>query len=111
MLAAVVRGTPPSELSTLLRTQLEMLELRFGREMAAFRGDSGPLEKADELLEPCLIVARTDKRGGASGRAARKAGSPPAAASRGTDRLLLLFAMLSIIAIAVFAIVALTSPR
>ncbi len=110
VLAAVVRGNPPSELSTLLRTQLEMIELRFGREMATFRGDSGPLAKADELLEPCLIIARSGKKGEASGSLARKAGSPPAAASSQTDRLLLLFAVLSIVAIAVFAIVALTSP-
>jgi OOP family OmpA-OmpF porin len=109
VLAAVVRGNPPAELSALLRTQLEMVELRFGREMAAFRGDSGPLEKADELLEPCLIVARTGRKGGESGAAARKGGSPAAVASSRTEKLLLLVALLAIVAIAVFAVVALTS--
>lgn len=109
VLAAVVRGNPPAELNALLRTQLELIELQFDRELADFHGDPAPFPRADVLLEPCLILAQTGRGGKASARLARKAGPLPVGASSRTDRLILIAAMLSIATITTFAIIALTS--
>jgi hypothetical protein len=109
VLAAVVRGNPPAELSAILRTQLELIELKFGRELEVFCGDSAPFDRADVLLEPCLIFAQTGKMGRASSGHPRDSTRRLAATRSSKDRLVLVMAMLSIVAIAIFAIIALTS--
>jgi OOP family OmpA-OmpF porin len=55
VLAAVVRGHPPADLYTLLRAQLERVELQLGPELAAFAGDPAPFQHVDALLEPCMV--------------------------------------------------------
>ena len=57
VLAAVVRGSPPVDYGVLLRTHLELIELEWGPELAAFEGDPAPYSEVDALLEPCLIAA------------------------------------------------------
>ena len=55
LLAVAVRGTPPADLATVLREQLEMLHLRAGEELRDFAGDSAPLEGHRGALEACLV--------------------------------------------------------
>ncbi len=54
-LAAVVRGNPPAELSTLLREHLEAFHLDFGRALESFDGNAAPFQTAENLLLGCLI--------------------------------------------------------
>jgi len=108
VLAAVVRGNPPPELNMLLRTQLELIELQFDRQLSAFQGDPEPFQSADGLLEPCLIVAQTGKSRRAAQPSRERTVVPATPASR-TDRLVLFVAVLAIVAVAVFAAIALTS--
>ncbi len=108
VLAAVVRGNPPPELSTLLRTQLEFIELQYVAPLESFDGDASRFEDTTDLLRPCLISAQTGKRGP---RSARQRGTGERAVQPwfSAERLLLVVAVLAIVAIAVFAILALTS--
>jgi OOP family OmpA-OmpF porin len=108
VLAAVVRGNPPPELSTLLRTQLELLELQYVVPLERFDGDTSGFENTTDLLRPGLISAQTGKRGP---RSARQRGTGERALQPwfSAERLLLVVAVLAIVAIAVFAILALTS--
>ena len=57
VLAAVVRGSPPLDYGVLLRTQLEVIVLEWGPELAAFEGDPAPFNNVDALLKPRLIAA------------------------------------------------------
>jgi hypothetical protein len=41
----------------LLRTQLEVIVLEWGPELAAFEGDPAPFNNVDALLKPRLIAA------------------------------------------------------
>ncbi|MEW6350973.1 MAG: OmpA family protein [Thermodesulfobacteriota bacterium] len=53
-LAAVVRGTPPVELRTLLKEHLEACHLDFGRALESFDGNAAPFQSAENLLQGCL---------------------------------------------------------
>lgn len=109
VLAAVVRGNPPSELSTLLRTQLESIELQYVAALDRFDGDTGHFEASVDLLRPCLIAAQTGGRVSRRVPFMRQAQRTAQKASSFADKLLLLLAILAIVAIAVFAIHALMS--
>jgi len=109
VLAAVVRGNPPAELSTILRTQLELIELQFIPALEDFSGDASRFHGAEELLRPCLIVAQTGRSGRRFSRLSRESGSAPLKSWFSTERVILVVAVLSIAAIAVFTIIALTS--
>jgi len=58
VLAAVIRGTPPSELRLALRETLDTIHLEHGEALEAFDGDPALLESARPDLENCL-QART----------------------------------------------------
>ncbi len=57
VVAAVVRGVPPVDFSTLLRTQVELIERDWGLELARFDGDTAPFAGIDVYLAPCMIAA------------------------------------------------------
>lgn len=52
--AAVVRGSPPVSLRSVLRDALETIHLELGEEFEAFSGDSAAFEPARHHLEGCL---------------------------------------------------------
>lgn len=54
ILAAIVRGNPPSELARTLRDTLETIEALYRERLAQFDGDAKPLEETHGLLETCL---------------------------------------------------------
>ena len=54
LLAAVIRGIPPSELRSTLRETLDSIHLEHGEALEAFDGDSAPLEVVRPDLENCL---------------------------------------------------------
>jgi len=110
VLAAVVRGNPPAELSTLLRMQLEFVELRFNPQLEDFSGDTSTFQETEELLRPCLIMAQTGRVGRRSSRPEVREGLPSLRSWFSAERLMLVVAVLSILAVAVFAVIALTSP-
>ena len=53
-LAAVVRGSPPSNLRERLQERLERVHHEFGPALRAFDGDSAPFETGRPILEDCL---------------------------------------------------------
>jgi len=57
VVAAVVRGIPPVDFSTLLRTQVELIERDWRPELAHFDGDTAPFAEVDMYLAPCMIAA------------------------------------------------------
>ena len=54
VLAAVIRGTAPSELRTSMQEALEHVHARFGETLSAFEGDTAPFEAARPSLEALL---------------------------------------------------------
>jgi OOP family OmpA-OmpF porin len=54
LLAAVIRGSPPEQLHTLLRSALVGIHAEWGRELADFDGDDTPLALVGERLRECL---------------------------------------------------------
>ncbi len=54
LLAAVIRGTPPSELRSTLRETLETIQLAHGEALEAFAGDGASWEAVRPDLEDCL---------------------------------------------------------
>ena len=54
ILAAVIRGTAPSELRTTMQEALEHVHARFGETLAAFDGDTAPFEAVRPSLEALL---------------------------------------------------------
>jgi outer membrane protein OmpA-like peptidoglycan-associated protein len=54
-LALVVRGVSDGTPRTAMQDALESIHLRLGTELEAFSGDTGPFERADEYLRPCLV--------------------------------------------------------
>lgn len=56
-IAAVVRGIPPVDFATLLRTQVELIERDWGPELADFDGDTARFAEVDSLLTPCMLAA------------------------------------------------------
>ncbi len=63
-LAAVVSGTPPPELRTLLERTLEQIHSDFAAALSTFKGDTAPFAEAQPLLQGCLLGrgAQTAKR-------------------------------------------------
>jgi OOP family OmpA-OmpF porin len=55
ILAGVVRGTVPPAVRASFQDALETIHRRYGGEIAAFRGDATPLERARSILEHCLV--------------------------------------------------------
>ena len=110
VLAAVARGNPPAELSSLLRAQLELIELQFGAPLEAYRGDASAFVKADELLEPCLVFSQSGGFGRKTVRPTHREHVPTEARRVSLfDRLLPILAALGILAIVVFTIITLRS--
>jgi len=54
-LAAVVSGTPPPELRTLLERTLEQIHSDFAAVLSTFKGDTAPFSEAQPLLQGCLL--------------------------------------------------------
>ena len=54
VLAAVVRGNPPTDLRVALQEAIEAVHGRFGAQLARFEGDAAPFESVADLLAPCL---------------------------------------------------------
>ena len=84
--------------------------MRFISELEAFNGDVASFQETEELLRPCLIVAQTGRAGRRSSRLEPRERAPWLKSWFSAKRLVLVVAMLSIVAIAVFAVIALTSP-
>jgi hypothetical protein len=57
VLCAVVRGSPPSDLSEKLCETSEEIHARFLGQLRAFNGDNREFEKCHPLLESCLLSA------------------------------------------------------
>lgn len=74
VLAAVVRGTPPPELSTVLAEAIEAIHLEQAEALVKFEGDATPFERARPRLEACLKTqqrTRAERGPGARTRRAR----------------------------------------
>jgi outer membrane protein OmpA-like peptidoglycan-associated protein len=69
VLVAVVRGNAPSNLGELLREVEERIHLEFPRELAAFRGDVTPFDRAEPILERCLLTETAEVAPGGRSRA------------------------------------------
>ncbi len=54
LLAAVIRGTPPPSLRTLIQETLEAIQIQFGNDLAVFQGDRTTFEATQPSLEDCL---------------------------------------------------------
>jgi OOP family OmpA-OmpF porin len=65
VIAAVVRGHAPNELTVVLQDAIETVHLEFGKELTAFEGDAAPFELARPILDGCLQmqVAERKERG------------------------------------------------
>jgi len=53
-LAAVIRGSPPHKLRTMLEQTIERVHVLKGDSLATFDGDAVPFEPLRESLEECL---------------------------------------------------------
>jgi OOP family OmpA-OmpF porin len=65
VLAAVVRGTPPPELHSVLARAIEAIHLQQGEALASFEGDATPFERSRPHLEACLQkqqLSRAERR-------------------------------------------------
>lgn len=62
VVAALVRGAPPSDFREILHDTAEQIHFRFGAEMRSFEGDPEALAEASVLLERALVesVRRDD---------------------------------------------------
>ncbi len=63
ILAAVVSGTPPPELRSLLERALESIHAEFGAALASFQGDTAAFAGARPPLESCLLGRQESKPG------------------------------------------------
>jgi hypothetical protein len=59
---AVVRGTPPEDLSRVLREALDRIQLEYRDALLGFRGDTAPFATADNVLAGCLLERRVERR-------------------------------------------------
>ena len=62
LLAAVIRGTPPSDLRLMLRETLDTIQLGHGEALEVFDGDTTLLEAARPDLEDCLQARYNPKQ-------------------------------------------------
>jgi len=63
IVAAVIRGSAPSELRGRLQEAVESIHLQFGEALEAFSGDAAPFADAKNTLETCLHSEyRADER-------------------------------------------------
>ncbi len=63
ILAAVVTGTPPPELRTLLERTLERIHSEYAPLLSSFKGDASALAEVRPLLEACLLGRQSVKAG------------------------------------------------
>ena len=63
VLAAVVRGHPPHELTVALQEALEKIHRIFAVQLGNFDGDAEVFAEANDLLEDCLWSQRREKKG------------------------------------------------
>ena len=61
VLAAVVRGNPPSDFNKLLESTQEEIHQQMGNTLKDFQGDSEDFVRAHHLLEKCLVVQQQTK--------------------------------------------------
>ncbi len=66
VVAAVVRGAPPTELRKKLEATVEQIHTERAEELAAFEGDPAPFRATVPLLEECLVEHRRERRRGPS---------------------------------------------
>ena len=63
IVAAVIRGSAPSELRGRLQEAVESIHLQFGEALETFSGDTAPFADAQNTLEACLHTEyRADER-------------------------------------------------
>ena len=55
ILAAVVSGTPPPEIRSLLERTLERIHAEYGPQLSAFQGDTAAFGELRPLVESCLL--------------------------------------------------------
>ena len=60
VLAAVVRGIPPSSLRSKLQNALDSIHVELSEALQNFQGDKGPFEAAKPHLESCLLYEESD---------------------------------------------------
>jgi OOP family OmpA-OmpF porin len=70
ILAAVVRGTVPSSLRTIIQDALESIHRQMSDELRAFRGDAGPFARIRPSLDACLVSQSRERKGAVVGRPA-----------------------------------------
>jgi outer membrane protein OmpA-like peptidoglycan-associated protein len=63
-IAAVIRGTPPSELRTAMNEALDGIQLQLGAALGDFSGDASPFVEAHPYLEDCLRMQLSERNGG-----------------------------------------------
>ena len=73
LLAAVIRGSPPPELRTILDEALETIHREQVRALDEFSGDAAPFERSRGALEDCLKSQKQSvEKGAARARGARR---------------------------------------
>ena len=60
-LACVVRGTPPVDFQTQLRTLLELMLVEYAEALESFNGDTAPFTESIQYLETCLLSRYKDE--------------------------------------------------
>ncbi|ALG69121.2 OmpA family protein [Beggiatoa leptomitoformis] len=61
VLACVIRGVPPYEFRNLMRSVLEKLHARYGRQLEYFEGDNSVFESSQPLLQNALQSQKKDE--------------------------------------------------
>ena len=72
-LAAVIRGTAPRELRTVLTEAIELIHLEQADALQKFAGDATPFERSRPILEACLKAQRQQKAERVPGERRRRA--------------------------------------
>ncbi|MGB1008661.1 MAG: hypothetical protein ACPGVP_03000 [Thiolinea sp.] len=62
VLAAVVRGNPPADLSSLLGKTVEDVHQQMSHTLQRYQGDSEPFVRIHPLLEKCLLTQAQEKK-------------------------------------------------
>jgi OOP family OmpA-OmpF porin len=70
ILAAVVRGTPPASLRSLLQDALESVHRQMPAELKAFRGEASAFDRIRPVLEVCLVAQERERARSAVARPA-----------------------------------------
>jgi OOP family OmpA-OmpF porin len=70
ILAAVVRGTVPGALRTIIQDTLESIHRQMSEELRGFRGDAAAFARIRPTLEECLVAQARERKRQAVGRPA-----------------------------------------